>query len=225
MMEEKTREPQYQILIDYYKERGLESFGLMTSQGWIDDPRRLVFTLARYKFVAKMLSGSQHVLEVGCADALGTRIVQQEVGKVTAVDFDPLFVEDVNKRLSERWPITCFTHDMLQGAVSGSFDGAFALDVLEHIRPEDEDIFLKNMMASLEPHGVALLGMPSLESQLYASPISRAGHVNCKGMPDFKSTMQRYFHNVFMFSMNDEIIHTGHHKMAHYLFALCCGKR
>jgi hypothetical protein len=81
------------------------------------------------------------------------------------------------------------------------------------------------MIASLQSHGVALLGMPSLESQLYASPISRAGHVNCKGMPDFKSTMQRYFHNVFMFSMNDEIIHTGYHKMAHYLFALCCGRR
>src|SRR5437899_3031386 len=104
-MEEKTGEPQYEVLIDYYKRRGFESFGLMTSKGWIDDPKRLVFTLARYKFVAKMLSGSQHVLEVGCADAFGTRIVQQEVGKVTAVDFDPLFVEDVNNRMSERWPI------------------------------------------------------------------------------------------------------------------------
>jgi hypothetical protein len=37
--------------------------------------------------------------------------------------------------------------------------------------------------------------------------------------------MQRFFHNVFMFSMNDEVVHTGYHKMAHYLFALCCGKR
>jgi hypothetical protein len=28
-----------------------------------------------------------------------------------------------------------------------------------------------------------------------------------------------------MFSMNDEVVHTGYHKMAHYLFALCCHKR
>jgi hypothetical protein len=28
-----------------------------------------------------------------------------------------------------------------------------------------------------------------------------------------------------MFSMNDEVVHTGYHKMAHYLFALCCEKR
>lgn len=38
-------------------------------------------------------------------------------------------------------------------------------------------------------------------------------------MPDFKNTMQRYFHNVFMFSMNDEVVHTGFHPMAHYLLA------
>ena len=37
--------------------------------------------------------------------------------------------------------------------------------------------------------------------------------------------MLRYFHDVFMFSMNDEVVHTGFHAMAHYLFALCVGKR
>jgi hypothetical protein len=39
-------------------------------------------------------------------------------------------------------------------------------------------------------------------------------------MPDLKATMSRNFHNVFMFSMNDEVVHTGYHKMAHYLFAV-----
>jgi SAM-dependent methyltransferase len=224
-MEEKTREPQYQILLDYYAQRGLESLGLMTSQGWFDDPRRLAFTLARYKFVAKMLSGRQHVLEIGCGDAFGTRIVLQEVGRLTAVDFDPIFVEDVNRRMTERWGFTCFCHNMLEGRVPGDFDGAFALDVLEHIRPEDEHAFLTNLVGSLGRHGVAIVGSPSLESQVYASAVSRSGHVNCKSMSDLKSTLETYFHNVFMFCMNDEVVHTGYHKMAHYLLALCCDKR
>ena len=37
--------------------------------------------------------------------------------------------------------------------------------------------------------------------------------------------MQRHFHNVFLFSMNDEVVHTGFSPMAHYLLALCCTKR
>jgi 2-polyprenyl-3-methyl-5-hydroxy-6-metoxy-1,4-benzoquinol methylase len=144
---------------------------------------------------------------------------------VTAVDFDPIFVEDTRKRMSAKWPFTCFAHDMLAGPVPGKFDGAFALDVLEHITPENEAKFLENLTASLAPHGVVIVGMPSLESQAYASEISRAGHVNCKSMPELKRTMERYFFNVFVFSMNDEVVHTGYHKMAQYLMALCCEPR
>jgi 2-polyprenyl-3-methyl-5-hydroxy-6-metoxy-1,4-benzoquinol methylase len=220
-----TQEKQYQIMLEYRNRRGLESLGLMTSQAWYDDPKRLTFTLSRYKFVAKMLAGSESVLEVGCADAFSTRIVVQEVNKLTAVDFDPLFVEDTNARMSEKWKFECRVHDMLKGPVAGQYDGIYALDVLEHILPENEKRFLDNMTASLTPHGVMIIGMPSLESQPHASPLSKEGHVNCKSMPDLKKTMQRLFGNVFMFSMNDEVVHTGYHKMAHYLFALCCGRR
>jgi hypothetical protein len=42
---------------------------------------------------------------------------------------------------------------------------------------------------------------------------------------NFRRLMQKYFHNVFMFSVNDEVVHTGYHKMAHYLFAIGCSRR
>lgn len=225
MSQDHTREKQYQIMLEYRRQRGLESFGVMSSQAWYDDPKRLTFTLSRYKFAAKMLAGSEHVLEVGCADAFATRVVLQEVKKLSATDFDPVFVEDAKARMSDRWKFDCFVHDMLAGPVPGSFDGMYALDVLEHILPENEARFLDNMATSLTAHGVMVIGMPSLESQPYASPLSKEGHVNCKTMPDLRKTMQRIFHNVFMFSMNDEVVHTGYHKMAHYLFAVCCGKK
>ena len=93
-----TKEPQYQGMVEQEHDRGLGSFGLMTSYAWNDDPKRLTFTLSRYKFVAKLLSGRKHVLEIGCADAFGTRIVRQEVQKLTATDFDPVFIEDVKKK-------------------------------------------------------------------------------------------------------------------------------
>jgi cyclopropane fatty-acyl-phospholipid synthase-like methyltransferase len=224
-MAAKTMEKQYNLLLKYREENGLESLGLMTSQAWFDDPRRLTFTLSRYKFVSKMLSGSKNVLEVGCADAFGTRIVLQEVEKLTATDFDPLFVDDTKQRMDKRWSFDCEVHDMLSGSFAGEFDGIYALDVLEHIDPFAEEVFLKNMVTSLTEHGTMIIGMPSLESQLYASTVSKEGHVNCKTMPDFKRLMQKFFYNVYMFSMNDEVVHTGYHKMSHYLFALCSTKK
>jgi 2-polyprenyl-3-methyl-5-hydroxy-6-metoxy-1,4-benzoquinol methylase len=220
----KTREPQYQRTIDLRK-MGLGKLGLMTNQAWEDDPKHLLFTLSRYKFVAKMLSGAKHVLEVGCADGFGTRLVVQEVAKLTAVDFDPVFVKDVNERMSERWHFQCEVHDMLAGPVKGTFDGIYALDVVEHIDKKLENQFLANLTDSLSEHGVLIIGTPSLESQIYASPPSKAGHVNCKDASTLKDFLRQSFHNVFIFSMNDEVVHTGYYPLAHYLFGIACSRR
>jgi len=224
-MTRETKEPQYSILFDVVARHGVSRFGLMANESWNQDPRRTLFTLARYKFVAKMLAGSERVLEVGCADAFGTRLVQQTVGHVTAVDFDPVFIEDAKARLDPAWPMECFVHDLLDGPVAGRFDAAYSLDVLEHIPVDKEAHFIENMIATLDAGGVLIVGMPSLESQAYASSGSKVGHVNCKSGNDFKALFKRYFHQVFVFSMNDEVVHTGFYSMAHYLIAVCCGKR
>ena len=218
-------EKQYQEPIQQIKERGCERLGLMSSWAYLDDPKRLAFTFSRYKFVAKMLSGCQYVLEVGCGDGFGSRIVVQEVKALTAVDFDHSFVHDANARMTDRWPFTCVQHDILDGPVSGIFDSAYSLDVLEHIPLDHEHRFISNMIAPVNEQGVVIIGMPSLQAQTYASPQSKEGHVNCKDQRDLKLLMEKYFHNVFMFSMNDEVVHTGFHAMSHYNLALCCGKK
>src|SRR5262245_5709505 len=104
---DKTREPQYQICVELRDCHGIAPLGLMSNQAWHDDPKHLLFMLSRYKFLAKMLSGRRHVLEVGCADAFGTRLVLQEVERLTAVDFDPVFVKDVHNRMDPRWQFDC----------------------------------------------------------------------------------------------------------------------
>ena len=224
-MAEKTRESQYQGHVTLRDEKGLTPLGLRANAVWDSDPKRLGIVLARYKFVAKMLAGKKRVLEVGCGDAWATRVVKQEVGSVLAVDFDPVFVEDARKSIDEKWGFEIAVHDMLAGPVAGSFDAAYALDVIEHIQPADEDRFVRNIADSIAAPGVLILGLPSLESQLYASPGSKEGHVNCKTAADLKALCEKYFHDVFIFSMNDEVVHTGFYKLAHYLFALCVGKR
>jgi 2-polyprenyl-3-methyl-5-hydroxy-6-metoxy-1,4-benzoquinol methylase len=222
---EGTREPQYQRDLEIVQKQGLTSLGLMTNQAWHDDPKHLLFTAARYKFVAKMLTGKNRVLEVGCADAFFSRIVVQEVGSLVATDFDEVFVDDVRARLDARWAFGVEQHDLLAGPFPGEFDAAYALDVIEHIAPSNEILFVENIVESLTPHGVLILGSPSLESQSYASPQSKAGHVNCKTAPQMRDLMSHFFHNVFLFSMNDEVVHTGYAPMAHYRIAIGCARK
>jgi 2-polyprenyl-3-methyl-5-hydroxy-6-metoxy-1,4-benzoquinol methylase len=225
MAADETRDPVNRVVLEIRDRVGFARLGLMNNQVWHEDPRRLVFTMSRYKFVSKMLSGRRNVLEIGCGDGFCARIVKQEVGRLTVSDYDPLFIADFQERQDPRWPIEARVIDVLAGPLEGGFDAAYSLDVLEHIPAEQEDRFLGHLLAGLAPHACVIIGIPSLESQTYASPPSREGHINCKSAPDLKKLMEKYFHHVYLFSMNDEVVHTGYHRMAHYVFALCCEQR
>jgi cyclopropane fatty-acyl-phospholipid synthase-like methyltransferase len=199
--------------------------GLFASQNWAKDPRRLMFKMSRYKFVSKMLTGKDRVLEIGCRDAFPARLVQQEVGSLCAIELDPVLVKDVNDRMDDEWQFECKVHDIQAGPVEGPFDAAYSLDVIEHIAPEDERDYMLHVAQSLTKHGVLILGSPSVQSQPYASANRKGVLVNAKTQPELQSLMQDYFHNVFLFSMNDEVMHTGYAPMSHYYFALGVGNK
>ena len=191
--------------------------GVHTSYGWEMDPKRICFTASRYKFVGKLLEGKKSVLEVGCGDGFFSRIVRQHVGSLTAVDISREYIGSAfrNTPKSSRWRIWFNDWDIMKGPLSpaGGFDAVYSLDVFEHLK--DEETFLGNL-SKCAP--VCVVGTPSLESQVYASEISKLEHVNCKTKEGLRAAMQRHFQQVFMFGMNDETLHTG--MMAAYLFAL-----
>ena len=220
-----TKDPVNQSLVLSETDRGLGKIGLMNSLTWHEDPKRLVFTLSRYKFVAKILSGKNSVAEIGCGDGFGSRIVKQDVNQLIITDYDPYFIKKFEDIASEEWPISAVEHNILEGPLGQRFDAVYSLDVMEHVHSSNEYTFIKNIIDSVKKTGVVIIGMPSLESQAYASPESKEGHVNCKSGKDFKSLMEGFFHNVFLFSMNDEVVHTGFEKMAHYLIVVCTFKK
>jgi 2-polyprenyl-3-methyl-5-hydroxy-6-metoxy-1,4-benzoquinol methylase len=162
---------------------------------------------------------------VGCGDAFGSRVVRQEVGSLCVMDFDPVFIEDVKQRMDPKWPMEARVHDILHGPPAGQFDAAYSLDVIEHIPCSQENLFMDHITAPLAPQGVLIIGTPTIQSQAHASPQSKEGHVNCKDHKDLRGLLRQYFHNIFLFSMNDEVVHTGFYPMAHYLLAICTGKK
>jgi hypothetical protein len=198
--------------------------GKNTTKILYESPRNLLFTLSRYKFVSKMFDGFGKVLEVGCQEGFGAHLVSPVVDHLDCIDFYKPYIESSNRRCTAK-NTNFFEHDMLDGPFGEKYNGVYSLDVLEHIEKSEEKKYIANICASLLPTGTAIIGMPSLESQVYASEPSRIGHVNCKSAAELKSLMNIFFRNVFLFSMNDEVLHTGFHPMSHYLFVLCCSPK
>jgi 2-polyprenyl-3-methyl-5-hydroxy-6-metoxy-1,4-benzoquinol methylase len=206
-----------------------QTLGAMAGHTWIIDPKRLGFTLARYKFVSKMLAGKGNVLEVGCGDGWATAIVAAAVDTITAIDADEQLLANARERRIKN--VVWLQHDITRGVcyrpdrLLCHFDAAYSLDVLEHVRPEMEPAFIGNICMAIGQHGTFICGMPSLESQPYASELSRAGHVNCKTEDQLRQTLRKYFRNVFLFGLNDETLHTGFGAMCHYRLAICTGAK
>lgn len=199
--------------------------GRNTSSIFATDPKLIGFVAAKQKFVGKMFAGFDRVLEIGCMDGFGSTIVSSFVKNLTSIDFFRPHIEQAEKNhLPHLKNVSFLGADILDGGFT-DYDGVYALDVLEHVDPAQQDLFLRSVIASLKPNGVFIVGMPSLEAQVYASTVNKKSHINCQSADQLTQNLKAYFHNVFEFGMNDEVLHTGFGPMCHYLVRLCVGKK
>lgn len=221
-MREKSKETQNQCQFDNYRKKPVK-LGPYTSHIWKNDPKHLGFLLARYKFCAKILHGKREVLEIGCGDAFGMPLVAQSVGSVHGVDWEPLLLKDNAKRLKHFKNCSFSELDVTRKSTKNKYDAAFCLDVIEHIPLEHEHSFMSNICKSIKSDAVCIIGTPNVTASEYATKESKKGHVNLKSHISLRELLSEYFANVFLFSMNDEIVHTGYYPMAQYLLAVGVG--
>ncbi len=188
-----------------------------------NDPKRLGFVLSRYKFSAKMICKEMSVLELGCSSGIGAPILAEKAVAYTGIDLDEQAIRTAKNNFSEAK--FTFDYDDFMGKSYGKFGAVVSLDVIEHILPEYEDIYFQTIMDNLDANGMCIIGTPNITSAPYASEMSQIGHVNMYSQERLAAALKKYFHQVFSFGMNDEIVHTGYAPMAHYIFCVCCHKK
>jgi cyclopropane fatty-acyl-phospholipid synthase-like methyltransferase len=176
--------------------------------------------LARYKFVAQMLSGRPSAAEIGDGDEFAIRVVQQEIPDITLYAADFEIVENIKKRGDEDSPIKAEVHDIIAGPLQEGRDAVFSLDVIHKLTRAEEHAYLANLRGSLAPGGVLIIGAPTAESGVVDRP-GESEFANLRSGRSFKVLLEKYFVKVFLFYMIDEVVHTGVHPAAQYLFAIC----
>lgn len=199
---------------------------IYTWQNYRRDPRSLLFKLARYKFVAKILKGRGTVIEIGGGDGFAAPIVKQEVGRLIVTDVDSTF-RKLAEEFLRHWAgieVTAF-EELVHNSSLPAAEAVYALDVLEHVPEEEERDFMSKISLLLRDDGIAVFGVPSPESQNYTSAENKEGHVNVKNVEGFVGLLQQYFDLVIDFGMNDEVTHTGFEKMRSYNFFVCHGPK
>jgi len=184
-----------------------------------NDLMRLLIRLSRYKFVYRMISENDDVLEVGCGSGLGAMFLSQKCKHVTGIDLRDDEIKEANS-IKRRKNVTFLKKDFYKMKSNKKYDVLIALDVIEHMNEEDGKRFLQHTKKYLKKEGMIIIGTPSIYSYPFQGKISQVDHIKCYDLKELELAMQNNFGRILSFSMNDEVVHTGHHKMAWYYFIL-----
>lgn len=84
---------------------------------------------------------------------------------------------------------------------------------------------METFVENLDNDGVAVIGTPNIKMQSYQSGETKKVLVNMFDGTKLYDLCHTFFKNVFIFCMNDEVVHTGFAPMSCYFFELCCGPR
>ena len=189
----------------------------------LNDPKRLGFVLARYKLAADFIKPKSSILELGCSEGIGAPMLVKESDKYLGVDLDKDAIITAQKNFHDsRYD---FIEADFMSKSFGNFDAIVSLDVIEHIYQQYEDAYFSTIAQNLTDSGVVMVGTPNITSAAYASEASQVGHVNLYDGKRLKQVMQKYFKQVMLFGINDEVMHLGYYPMTHYLFVLAVGKK
>ncbi len=180
---------------------------------------RFMIRLARYKFVARMLKKTDRVLEVGSGSGLGAVFLGQHCAEVTGIEVKTSELEEA-RALNRRDNVKFVKADLFTLPDTHRYDCVLALDVIEHMPVAQGRKLVQAMARQVKDTGLVIIGTPSLHSYPYQSPLSKASHVKCYDLPELVEVIEGSFQRTLSFSMNDELVHTGHPKLAWYYFVL-----
>lgn len=149
------------------------------AESYLNEPEQLGFRLSYYKTAAKLIGDKRKILELECGEGLGSVILGEQADQYLGVDQDRSNIEIAKKNLPKKH--INFEVGELNGEIYGKFEGVVALDA--------DEALIEMVVNNLSENGVCVLG-----------------HFHEDG---FKQSLQKYFHHIFPFGMNDEVIGTG----------------
>lgn len=179
-----------------------------------DSQDNLLFHLARYKFISRLISKKDHLLEIGCGTGYGSRFLSDYAKNVVASDLDKkIFAQAKNIFKKDN---LIFTNDFESKA---PYDVIVCLEVIEHCTIEKGLDLLLTIKKLLAPGGVAFISTPRRISN--PTENRKKFHVHEYDFTEFKNTLESIFSRALVFTQVDEMIST-HHQNCAWNFIACC---
>ena len=140
---------------------------------------------------------------------MASRVVKRYVSRLLLIDAGPFMIESAQSLQSPVFLIASLCCVFCKSRLEYNthlFDTAYMLDVLENISQVLEPQLLANLRQSLMPKARVIIGIPSTESQIYSSPVSKAEHINCKTKEELQDSLSGIFSDMFCLNRTKSLI-------------------
>ena len=88
--------------------------------------------------------------------------------------------------------------------------------MLSLLNPEHENAWFQNVCNSLNSDGILAIGTQNKNTTIFGNPKNHKDQPNFKTFEELNKTIDNFFENTIILSMNDETIHTGKRESAQY---------
>ncbi len=186
----------------------------------LNEPRSYLFRMARYKVASSMLPKDRNIdiLELGCGEGIGSIFLAENGHRVTAIDIDEEYIKNAKKNINND-NIDFICEDFLSMEY-GKFDAVISLGILHMLDKKDDERFFNTVTANLVKDGMLIISLPNKTASQYASKAGSITNVNMYTGELLYKRLREYFRHVFIFGMNDEVLHTGYYDMCHHFLAV-----
>jgi 2-polyprenyl-3-methyl-5-hydroxy-6-metoxy-1,4-benzoquinol methylase len=202
--------------------------GASASQQWQDAPEHLAMVLARYRAAAALIGAARTVLELGCGEGIGARILASGRELYHGLDVDPQAITTAKRTAgSDRdgCALVFGQADVTQRLGFHGWTAVVALDLIEHLSRAGGERLLSFAVRALTPGGVFVVGTPNQRFDDLASPQSKAAHITTYCHSALYEALSGHFRVVQAFGLQDTALHLGHPDARHYLLFAGIGPR
>jgi ubiquinone/menaquinone biosynthesis C-methylase UbiE len=117
-----------------------------------------------YEFALTKLSSEDNLLEVGCGEGYGTKMISSNVKKIVGLDVDSDLIVYATEKYSSENCIYQYYDGKKIPFDNNTFDAAISFQVIEHI--EDDRNYVSEVNRVLKPSGIFILTTPNRLTRL-----------------------------------------------------------
>ncbi len=172
----------------------------------------ILYCLARYKFIARLLHPQETVLDVGCGYGYGTKLLSKYCTKSVGCDINAICIEAARERFKD----TDFIHaDVCH--LNEEYDVVVCMELIEHLDNVSSIIEKVKELA----RKYVVFSTPRYLPYRERSKVRQLFHIREYDYKSLYELFSEHFKTVLIFTQTDEIVSSGNPDVTWTYVAIC----